>query len=426
MAQVMHPQPGEPGRVTGRVPHLAAEPVGRDVPVRLPGSRCGRTILTGRSASSPVVSISTLAVLAAASRSVVGGEGPVPVPSAAGVRVGQACCLDDARAMPGRLPIRGLVAEQQVIRSQAAGLDVGYELGRDLGPPTESPKARAWAARGSLRSPPMRTAPSGSAALPPAASAAPSPSDQSGAALRHQPHRARTPTPPLARTVRASGPAGLQPRPPAALGRADQGHRVARGGGLPGRSPGAGRGHPHLTGPEGARRLAGGPGWQPVRRTERRAWRSGRWMHRPRARSRSGNGDVHPQCGRELCALARVNMSGSREPSRSSDDDFPRGMVTSPPVGGSGFVSMACLRRSSEIRKPDRRSKHQARYSGRFRPGRGTVLHAAVAIVSRHSRGEVCGSTRPAPDGRSPYRPAEAATRPPPRRCRPGARPNRP
>jgi hypothetical protein len=34
--------------------------------------------------------------------------------------------------------------------------------------------------------------------------------------------------------------------------------------------------------------------------------------------------DVHPQCGRELCALARVNMSGSREPSRSSDDDFPR------------------------------------------------------------------------------------------------------
>jgi len=27
----------------------------------------------------------------------------------------------------------------------------------------------------------------------------------------------------------------------------------------------------------------------------------------------------------------------------------------------------------------------------------------------RHSKGEVCGSTRPAPDGRSPYRPAEAA-----------------
>ena len=60
------------------------------------------------------------------------------------------------------------------------------------------------------------------------------------------------------------------------------------------------------------------------------------------------------------------------------------------------------------------------------RPGRGTVRHAAVATVPRHSRGGVCGSTRPAPDGRSPYRPAEAATRPPPRRRRLGARPNRP
>ena len=33
--------------------------------------------------------------------------------------------------------------------------------------------------------------------------------------------------------------------------------------------------------------------------------------------------DVHLQCGRELCALARVNMSGTQEPSRPSDDDFP-------------------------------------------------------------------------------------------------------
>ena len=59
-------------------------------------------ILTGRTASGPVVSVSTPAVLTAASRGVVGGEGPVPVPSAVGVRVGQACCLDDAGAMPGR------------------------------------------------------------------------------------------------------------------------------------------------------------------------------------------------------------------------------------------------------------------------------------------------------------------------------------
>lgn len=45
---------------------------------------------------------------------------------------------------------------------------------------------------------------------------------------------------------------------------------------------------------------------------------------------------------RELCALARVNMSGSREPSRSSDGDIPRAVVTSPPTGGSEFMSMAC------------------------------------------------------------------------------------
>ena len=48
--------------------------------------------------------------------------------------------------------------------------------------------------------------------------------------------------------------------------------------------------------------------------------------------------DVHPQRGRELCALARVKMSGTREPSRSSDDEFPRAVVSSPLTGGSGFV----------------------------------------------------------------------------------------
>jgi hypothetical protein len=48
--------------------------------------------------------------------------------------------------------------------------------------------------------------------------------------------------------------------------------------------------------------------------------------------------DVHPQRGRELCALARVNMGGTPEPSRSFGGDFPRGVVTSPPAGGSGVV----------------------------------------------------------------------------------------
>lgn len=45
---------------------------------------------------------------------------------------------------------------------------------------------------------------------------------------------------------------------------------------------------------------------------------------------------------------------------------------------------------------------------------------------ARHSRGGVCGSTRPTPKGRSSCRPADTATRPPPRRRRLGARPDRP
>ena len=47
VAQVMDPQPGEPGRVTRRVPHLTAEPVGRDVPVGVPGPGRAGTVLAG-------------------------------------------------------------------------------------------------------------------------------------------------------------------------------------------------------------------------------------------------------------------------------------------------------------------------------------------------------------------------------------------
>jgi predicted amidohydrolase len=41
--------------------------------------------------------------------------------------------------------------------------------------------------------------------------------------------------------------------------------------------------------------------------------------------------------GRELCALARVNMSGTREPSRSSGGGFPVPWSRAC-LGGSGFV----------------------------------------------------------------------------------------
>jgi hypothetical protein len=139
--------------------------------------------------------------------------------------------------------------------------------------------------------------------------------------------------------------------------------------------------------------------------------------------------DAHPQCGRELCARARVKMNGTQEPSRSSGDGFPVpwSPVHRPAAPGprETIVEARCV---DLWRSASRLGVRSARPCARdvLRPGRGTVRHAAVATVPRHSRGEVFGSTRPAPDGRSPYRPAEAATRPPPRRRRVGARPERP
>src|SRR6516164_3652180 len=133
VAQVMHPQPSEPGRFTRRVPHLTAEPVGRDVPVGFPGPWRAGTVLAARTPGGPVAGVSTAAVLAPAPRGVVGREGAVPVPPAMDIRVRQAGCLDDAEAAPGSGPGRGLVAEEQVIRSQPASADVSQELGGDLG-----------------------------------------------------------------------------------------------------------------------------------------------------------------------------------------------------------------------------------------------------------------------------------------------------
>ena len=81
--------------------------------------------------------------------------------------------------------------------------------------------------------------------------------------------------------------------------------------------------------------------------------------------------DVHPQCGRELCALARVNMSGSREPSGRPTTASPAPWSPAHPPAAEGsckWPAGACLRRSSEIRKSARRSKHQARCPGRFSP----------------------------------------------------------
>jgi len=137
---------------------------------------------------------------------------------------------------------------------------------------------------------------------------------------------------------------------------------------------------------------------------------------------------VHTKCGNYAPSHA-LTWGGTREPGCRPMTIFPcRGHKTTP------SEAQVWVRRPAEARCVDRRrsaSRLGVRSTGLCardvpRPGRGTVRLAAVATVARHSRGEICGSIRPAPDGRSPYHPAEAATRPPPWRRHLGARPNRP
>jgi hypothetical protein len=138
--------------------------------------------------------------------------------------------------------------------------------------------------------------------------------------------------------------------------------------------------------------------------------------------------DVHPQCGRELCALARVNMSSTREPRRSSDDDLPASRGRQPAHRRLRVRVTAC--RGPPVSIPGDPQAGSAFEASGPLLGMFFALSRDCACCrgyrARHFRGEVFGSTRPAPDGRSPYRPAEAATCPPPRRRRLGARPNRP
>ena len=102
-------------------------------------------------------------------------------------------------------------------------------------------------------------------------------------------------------------------------------------------------------------------------------------------------------------------------------DDFPRAVVPGP---RETLVEARCV---DPWRSAGRLGVRSTRPGARDvpRPVRGTVRHTAAATVPRQPRGEVFGSTRPAPDERSPYRPAESATRPPPGRRRVGARPKR-
>jgi len=139
---------------------------------------------------------------------------------------------------------------------------------------------------------------------------------------------------------------------------------------------------------------------------------------------------VTSRAGRELCALACVNMEAvPKEPSRSSERSLPRcrGSARQPAaqVPCETFVEARCVDPWRSASRLGVRSTRPCAWDVP-RPGRGAVRHAAVATVPRHSKGEVFGSTRPAPDRRSPYRPAQAATSPARRRRRLGARPNGP
>jgi hypothetical protein len=133
--------------------------------------------------------------------------------------------------------------------------------------------------------------------------------------------------------------------------------------------------------------------------------------------------------GRELCATARVVIS------EVSENRIGRPTTTS-------LVSWSPAHRR-RLRVRVRRLPWPAAsilgdpqvgsVSETTGPLPGTFLVPAAGLCgmlprppARHSTGGVCGSIRPAPKGRSPYRPAEAATRPPPRRRRLGARPNCP
>jgi hypothetical protein len=138
VAEIVNSQPGQPGGLPRRVPHLTAEPVGRDMTVGRPGPGGAGAVLTGSPPGSPVTGVGTAAVLAPALRGVVGREGPVPVPSAVAVRIRHARRIDCGQAS-GHGSAWGLVTEQQVVRPQPTVADVGRDLGGDLGAELEPP-----------------------------------------------------------------------------------------------------------------------------------------------------------------------------------------------------------------------------------------------------------------------------------------------
>lgn len=133
MPKVMEPDGAQARGAAGGVPGLVAEPVGGDVPVGVADLDRAGVVLAGATAPGAVGGVGGAAVLAPARRQVVGGHSAVPVAASVGVGLGHA-------ERPGRgggaWPGPGLgwrgVGEQQVVRLEVAGRDVGGDLSGDL------------------------------------------------------------------------------------------------------------------------------------------------------------------------------------------------------------------------------------------------------------------------------------------------------
>src|SRR6266851_5485109 len=84
----MNPDTAQPGCFPGRVPHLLAEPVIRDMAVSVARTRRAGVIFAFAAAGGAVVRVGSPAMLTPAFRRVVRGEGAVPVLAAFLVRLG--------------------------------------------------------------------------------------------------------------------------------------------------------------------------------------------------------------------------------------------------------------------------------------------------------------------------------------------------
>src|SRR6266851_1123571 len=123
----MNPDAAQSGCFPGRVPHLLAEPVIRDMAVSVACTRRAGVIFAFGPAGGSVGRVGSPAVLTPAFRRVVGGEGAMPVLAAFLVRLGHTRRgRGGIVARPFSSGLRGwLIGEEQIIVPQAVGCDMG-------------------------------------------------------------------------------------------------------------------------------------------------------------------------------------------------------------------------------------------------------------------------------------------------------------